>query len=183
MSLPSSFPNLDTERLLLRRLSLSDADNIFLLRSDDVVNQYLNRAKATSLQDAKDFINKVNFASDNRQSLYWGICLNNSGNLVGTICLWNFAPQGDRAEIGYELLPWFHGQGLMKEALLKVLEFGFEVLELSGIDAWTTHHNMGSIRLLERNQFTRNTELEKTIDRTVEGPDVVIYSLNREQFR
>ncbi|MGZ3854244.1 MAG: GNAT family N-acetyltransferase [Flavisolibacter sp.] len=182
MSLPSGFPDLVSERLLLRRLSLSDADDIFLLRSDDMVNQYLGRKKAESLQDAEEFINRVNFASDNQQSLYWGICLQDSGKLVGTICLWNFTPQGDRAEIGYELLPKHHNKGIMQEALSKVLEFGFKQLQLSAIEAWTSQLNIRSTRILERNGFVRDMDMEKNIDRSVEGPDIVIYSLTSEQF-
>lgn len=180
MSLPP-LHLLTTERLLLRPLTLNDANEIFLLRSDDVVNQYLGRAKATSLQEAIDFINKINFGSRNQQSFYWAICLNDSDSLVGTICLWNFSPQGGSAEIGYELLPRYHGKGIMQEALTRVLDFAFTTVQLSTIEAWTTQQNVGSIRLLERNHFARDQNLEKNIDRNVEGPDLVIYVLSKEQ--
>jgi len=179
---PSTFPILSTVRLRLRQLNLYDSDEIFVLRSDASVNQYLGREKAKTLQDAKDFINRINFASDNQPSFFWAICLEGDDKLVGTICLWNFSPQKDKAEIGYELLPQYQGRGIMQEAARKVIEFGFGVLQLSTIEAWTVGENNSSIRLLERNNFIRNSELEKNIDRAVEGPDLVIYTLSKEQF-
>jgi ribosomal-protein-alanine N-acetyltransferase len=93
--------------------------------------------------------------------------------------LWNFSTQGGKAEIGYELLPQFHGKGIMQEAFSKVIEFGLENLQLNSIEAWTVQQNINSIRLLERNHFKRDFELEKTIDRAVEGIDLVIYSYSK----
>ena len=53
------FPNLATNRLLLRKLTPEDDRDIYYLRSDESVNYYLNRDKAESLNDAKAFIEKT----------------------------------------------------------------------------------------------------------------------------
>jgi [ribosomal protein S5]-alanine N-acetyltransferase len=174
-----SFPRLATERLLLRQLTPGDAEEIFLLRSDETVNKYLDRTKATTLNDAQQFIGLVNSGIYNQQSFFWAICLHGSEKLIGTICLWNFSAEKDKAEIGYELLPSYHGKGIMQEALSMVVEFGFQILELTTIDAWTVQQNHPSITLLERNRFKRAPDLEKNIDRAAEGPDMVIYSRSR----
>jgi ribosomal-protein-alanine N-acetyltransferase len=179
----SPFPQLITERLSLRQLSLKDAEEIFALRSDEIVNKHLNRPKATSIEDAIAFINKINFAIDANQSIFWSICFKGESQLIGTICLWNFLEEENKAEIGYELLPQFHGKGIMQEAFLKVVEFGFQTLELNSIEAWTTVPNNGSIKILERNHFKRDQELESKIDRTIEGPELIIYSLSKEVFK
>lgn len=179
----SPFPQLTTGRLLLRQLSLKDAKEIFALRSDEVVNKYLNRAAATSVDEAKAFINKINFGIRANRSMYWAICFRDQPELVGTICLWNFSEEENKAEIGYELLPQFHGRGIMQEAFSKVVEYGFQILELSRIEAWTTVENDGSKKILERNHFKRNAELEEKIDRAVEGPECIIYSLSKETFK
>ena len=55
------FPQLETDRLILRQLSSRDEEEIFSLRSSDIVNKYLNRPKAKSIEDAKNFIEKINF--------------------------------------------------------------------------------------------------------------------------
>ncbi|HTM90805.1 MAG TPA: GNAT family N-acetyltransferase [Flavisolibacter sp.] len=178
----SSFPELLTERLLLRQLNVKDEEEIFELRSDDVVNKYLDRPKAKSIKDAEDFIERINFGINNRQSFFWAICFRHQPKLIGTICLWNFSEEENKAEVGYELLPPFHGKGIMQEAFSKVTEFGFQTLQLSTIEAWTAGQNENSIKLLERNHFKRDFEQENKIDRAKEGPDTVIYSLSKINY-
>lgn len=176
------FPQLQTQRLLLRQLSITDAGEIFSLRSNDSVNKYLARTKANSIEDAKDFINRINAGMSNNQSLYWAICFRDQKKAMGTICLWNFSAQENKAEIGYELLPEYQGRGIMQEAFAKVVEFGFNTLNLTIIEAWTVQQNLNSINILQRNQFERDTELEKKIDRNSEGPDCIIFSLSRKTY-
>ena len=175
-------PEIVTERLLLRQLNLEDAEEIFELRSNEIVNKHLNRAKATSIEDAKEFIEKITDNVNGGQSLFWAICFKDQSKLMGTICLWNFSEEENKAETGYELLPQFHGKGIMNEAFSKVIEFGFQTLKLESIEAWTTVQNDGSKKVLERNRFQRNPELESKISRAVEGPDLIIYSLSKKMF-
>jgi [ribosomal protein S5]-alanine N-acetyltransferase len=178
----SPFPELTTERLLLRQLTITDVEEIFLLRSDPIVNKHLGRPKANSIDDAKAFIEKIDTLVQNNQSLFWGICYTREGKLVGTICLWNFSEEENKAEIGYELLPSFHRKGIMQEAFSKVIEYGFKTLELNSIEAWTTIQNENSIRILERNHFRRDMDLESKMDKTIEGPDMIIYSLSKTNY-
>lgn len=178
----SPFPQLSTERLLLRRLTGKDHQEIFELRSNDIVNKYLGRPKAKSVDDAKNFIKKIDFGIDNNQSAFWAICFHDNATLIGTICLWNFSEEENKAEIGYELLPQFHGKGIMQEAFLKVIEYGFQTLRLDSIEAWTVSQNENSIKILVRNGFKRNLELESKMDSTMEGPDMIIYSISRTDY-
>jgi ribosomal-protein-alanine N-acetyltransferase len=55
------FPILTTERLTLRQLSTDDGQNIFALRSDTEINKYLDRQASKTIEDAINFINKINF--------------------------------------------------------------------------------------------------------------------------
>jgi len=178
----SSFPSLETNRLSLRRLCIEDVEEIFTLRTSEIVNRYLDRPKATSAEDAKAFINKINSAIDANHSLFWAICFKEQSKLIGTICLWNFSEEQDKAEIGYELLPQFHGKGIMQEALSSIIDFGFQTLQLINIEAWTRNQNGASKKILERNHFTRNHDLEKKIDSAIEGPDLIIYSLSKDSY-
>lgn len=176
------FPELFTKNLYLRQLSTDDAQEIFLLRSDPIVNKYLGRPKATHIDEARAFIDMINSSIKNDKSVFWAICLKDNTGLLGTICLWNFSPEKHRAEIGYTLLPEFHGKGIMQEAFPAILDFGFNRIQLQAIDAWTTSQNLNSIKILERNHFIRDLKLESGIDRSVDGEDMVIFSLSKSQF-
>jgi [ribosomal protein S5]-alanine N-acetyltransferase len=69
------FPELETERLLLRQLKDEDKEKIFLIRSDKTIAEYLDRPLCRSITEAGEFIEKVNRGISNNESAYWGIFL------------------------------------------------------------------------------------------------------------
>jgi ribosomal-protein-alanine N-acetyltransferase len=155
------FPYLSTERLQLRPLSIDDAEEIYLLRSDEKHNEFIDRPRATSLDDARAFINQIEKLLSEGNSHFWVVSFKNGAELIGTLSLWNFDKERNTAEIGYELLPAYYGKGIMTEALPAVLEFAFNALKLSKIEAWTHENNIRSSALLLKFGFTRNFEAEK----------------------
>nr|MBP9881376.1 GNAT family N-acetyltransferase [Chitinophagales bacterium] len=124
------FPILTTERLTLRQLSIIDEREIFILRSDREINKYLDRQLSNTIDDARNFINKINESIDKNDSLYWGITLRDKNILIGTICLYGFSDENDICEIGYELLTGFQGQGIMMEAVEKVIDYAFNTIKV-----------------------------------------------------
>ena len=150
------FPVLKTERLTLRQLASSDANEIFALRSNDNVNKYLNRKPAKSIDDAKTFIETINKNIQRNDSIYWAITLTGTNKLIGTICLFDFSDDNLKAEIGYELLPDFQGKGIMQEAASKVIDFGIRHIGLNSIEAYTHSENQNSTKLLEKFNFKKN---------------------------
>jgi len=178
-----SFPNLTTSRLTLRQLKADDANEIFLIRSDASVNQYLDRPKANSIEDARIFIEKIRVGMLKKDSLYWAITLKNDSKLIGTVTLWNISVEEMKGEIGYELLPAFQGKGIMQEAIAEVLAFGFEKIGLKKIEAFTHARNEKSVRLLMRNNFSRDAELENELKQTDEFGEMVTYSLVETNWR
>ena len=155
------FPYLTTERLRLRPLSMDDAQEIYLLRSDEKHNEFVDRPRATSLDDAKVFISKIETLVSEGTSHFWVVSFKNGAEFAGTFTLWNFDKERNTAEIGYELLPAYYGKGIMTEALPAVLEFAFNTLKLSKIEAWTHENNVRSSALLKKFGFRRDVEAEK----------------------
>jgi [ribosomal protein S5]-alanine N-acetyltransferase len=147
------FTTLTTERLLLRELRPDDAQEIFLLRSDEQVNEFVDRKKATSIDGARQFIRRIIKMQKNKEVFMWGISLKDDPKLIGTIVYWNIEAEKDKAEIGYELLPQWQGKGLMLEALLKVIEFGIKTLQIRTIVADPKPANLRSINLLDKCGF------------------------------
>jgi len=111
MNDPALFPTLKTERLLLRQLLIEDDKTILFLRSNDAVNQYLDRPKTTTINEAREFINKINLGIQKGQSFYWAVSPLSNNELIGTICLWNRSEDKLSIEIGFELHPDFQGKG------------------------------------------------------------------------
>ncbi|MBI1933155.1 MAG: GNAT family N-acetyltransferase [Ignavibacteriales bacterium] len=166
------FPTLKTERLILRQLNNTDAERIFLLRSNVIVNKFLDREKHISIEESLSFINLINRNIEQNNSIYWVISPVENEKLIGTICLWNFTENNFSAEVGYELLPEYCGKGVMDEALKKVLEFGVTELKLNKIEAYTHKNNQASLKLLIKNNFSLNSDKKDD-----ENSNNVIYSL------
>jgi len=152
------FPNLSTERLIIRRIAEQDDLGMFSLRSDDRVNHFIKRAKMRDIQEARSFIQELNQKIDADLSLYWAITLKGHDDLIGTICLWNFSEDKTQAELGYELKPEFQGQGLMDEAVKAVVACSFESIGIQTLCAFTHQNNNASRRLLEKNGFELDPE-------------------------
>jgi len=147
------FPILSTTRLILREITVADQNEIFVLRSDPRVMEYIDRPKAQSLNDAIDWIQFIHSATTNGENIVWGICLKGSSRLIGSICLWNFEHSNHSVEIGYSLVPEYHRRGIMNEALKVVLKYGFMQMKVTRITAVVHQMNKSSNLLLEKNGF------------------------------
>ena len=167
------FPILTTERLTLRQLQITDEQEIFTLRSDSEINKYLNRQVSNTIDDARNFINRVNENLTKNDALYWAITLSDRNIFVGTICLFGFSEEKNNCEIGYELLTNFQGQGIMKEASEKVIDYAFNTIKVQKIEAFIHKDNQRSINLLERFSFTDSKEVDKT------SPELLCYHLTK----
>ncbi len=168
------FPEIKTERLLLRRLKQSDWEMISYLRSDKEVNKFVKRPKAKTKEKALEFISKINTGIDERNLYYWVITEMNSDQMIGSICLWNFSTDQNTAEVGYDLSPKYQGKGIMNESLQSILEFGFNILNLDLIEAYTHKKHKSSKKLLERNRF--KLVLNK---RDKDNQDNIIYEVKK----
>jgi [ribosomal protein S5]-alanine N-acetyltransferase len=165
------FPILTTERLTLRQLVLDDEQEIFTLRSDNEINKFLDRKIAESPDDARRFINTVNEYIDKNASIYWAITFSDINELIGTICLFGFSDEHNKCEIGYELLTNFQGQGIMTEAVEKVIDYAFNTIKIQKIEAFFHRDNQRSIKLLEKFPFRDSNEPDEA------NPGMVCYYL------
>ncbi len=165
---------LETERLILKDINESHVEDILRIRSNEVINQFVVRNSPKNNYDALQFILTIKERTKNNQTVYLGISLKDQPNLIGTICLWNFSEDRKTAEVGYELLPKYHRQGIMSEALKAILDFGFNELHLDVIVATTHTFNENSKGILLKHDFVL---LEGEKD---EGfPDNIIFSLKK----
>ncbi|GAB3722877.1 GNAT family N-acetyltransferase [Flavobacterium koreense] len=169
----SPFPILTTERLTLRQLSIDDKQSIFDLRSDLEINKYLGRVPSKTIDDAINFINKINENSKSNNSIYWVITLTSTKKVVGTICLFDFSNEKNSCEIGYELMPKYQGQGIMKEAIKVVIDYVFKTLNFKRIIAFTHNENLKSTNLLLKFNFVKSLETDN------ENPNLTIFTLEQ----
>ena len=171
------FPALSTDRLMLRQVTQNDVNEIFFLRSDKRVLQFLAKDPAVSTEEASLFIKKINELEENNDAVTWGITFKNEKKLIGTICYWNITKKHYRAEIGYALHPTLQGKGIMHEAMGEVIKYGFENMKLHSVEANVDPDNTASIKLLERNNFIREGLFKEDYFYNGNFFDTAVYSL------
>ncbi|MDB5198079.1 MAG: alanine acetyltransferase [Chitinophagaceae bacterium] len=168
-----SFPVLETERLLLRKITMEDAEDIFLLRTNEEAMKYIKKPKLRSVNDAIELIKVMN--SPDRIQL--GITLKNVNRIIGIIGYHRIVNEHYRAEIGYMLNPQYWNTGLMSEAITKVIGFGFNEMKLHSIEAIINPKNMASRKILEKFNFIKEAYFKENFFFEGEFFDSEVYSL------
>ncbi len=172
------FPELRTDRLLLRKMRNEDAPELLFFRSDETVMQFIGREKTKSVAEALAFIEKINASVDAHESIMWAITLQEAPEImIGTICFWNVQQDHLRAEIGYMLHPQYWNRGLMKEALLAVIDYGFDQIKLHSIEGRINPDNTVSGFLLEKAGFTKEAHFKEDFYFNGKFSDTAVYSL------
>jgi ribosomal-protein-alanine N-acetyltransferase len=172
-----NFPILATERLMLRQPQHRDASEMYRLRSDKEVMKYIGKPLARSVDEMEAHIQKLNETYTNNDGIAWAITLKNSPEMIGIICYHKINKEHHRADIGYLLLPQYHGKGIMHETMEPVLRFAFQKMNLHSIEANVDELNIASIKLLEKNNFIREAHFKENYYFDGTFLDSVIYSL------
>lgn len=174
----SPFPEIRTDRLMLRRIVKEDAPALFFLRSSEMVMQYIDKERAKVLEDALALVQLFEDALATNNGITWAITTAVEPEiLIGTIGFWRIIKQHHRAEIGYMLHPAYWGKGIMQEAIRSVLQFGFKNLHLHSVEAHINPGNIASGALLEKVGFVREAYFKEDFYFRGEFRDSAIYSL------
>ncbi|MDN5287201.1 MAG: family N-acetyltransferase [Mucilaginibacter sp.] len=171
------FPILTTERLILRQFTYDDAPDLFEVRSNADIMQYIARPLAKTVDDAVDLIKVINGLLSNNNGITWCISLKNDQRFIGSIGFWRIEKENYRAEIGYLLNPAYQGAGLMQEAIDAVIPHGFGSMNLHTIQANVNPGNAASIKLLEKNNFMREGYFKEDHFYNEAFADTAIYTL------
>lgn len=143
----------ETERLIIRPMSLDDADLILELYNMPKFIKFIGNRNINSLSDAENYIKakflpqfeKVGFGN-------YMIVLKEGNAKIGGVGI--FEREGlDIVDIGFSVLERFEGKGLMFEAAQKVKSIGMDEFGLTKISAITVKDNFSSQKLIERLGF------------------------------
>jgi [ribosomal protein S5]-alanine N-acetyltransferase len=171
------FPLLTTSRLVLREVTQEDAPEVFAFRSDAQAMKYIGKPAATSINDAKELIQKFIDGLASNEAITWGITLSGDPKVVGTIGFWRMNKDHYRAEVGYMLHPDHWNKGIISEALSEVIRFGFEKLNFHSIEANLTPENSGSVRVLEKAGFKKEAHFRENYFFNGVFSDTAVYSI------
>ena len=146
----ANLPDVHTPRLILRKMRLSDADDMFAYARDPDLSRYLVWTPHASVDESRGFLAYV--ASRYAAGLMedWGIEHRATQRFIGTAGYFFWDEPHRRAEMHYCLSKDFWGQGLMTETITAIITFGFERMGLHRVEAKCFPDNAGSEKVLRK---------------------------------
>jgi len=171
-----------TQRLILRRLKPDDAPHMVTLAGDyDVAKMTLNIPHPYPADGASKFIKRSQYAWDAGERYGFAIVLKETDTFMGVI---GIIPeyQHYRAEVGYWIGKPYWGNGYVTEALKRVIQFGFETLDLNRIDAAHRSDNPASGRVMEKVGMIYEGTFRQVTFRDGAYSDLKYYAILREEY-
>lgn len=164
-------PTLETARLILRELKLSDLVAVFDYSSDPEYARFLPYPGPTSIEDFKPIFQNLLGNED-----LWAICLRDR-RLIGMVELSIDSPT--EASLHYEIARQFWNQGFATEAVQAVITWTFEKTQIVQITADTHAANIGSQRVMEKSGMSRTKTTEGTWEKYPEPVELTYYQIKR----
>jgi len=149
-----SFPILKTERTSLREIEEKDLANVFAGLSHPEVIRYYG-VSYSSLEATRK---QMSWFKEEKQR-WWAICSLDNQIFYGAAGLNDLDNQAKKGEIGFWLLPEFWGRGIILEVVPKIVDYGFNQLNLHRIEAFVETENANSKKVMNKLDF----RLEKTL--------------------
>jgi [ribosomal protein S5]-alanine N-acetyltransferase len=174
--------NLETNRLLLRKLTIPDAERIEELAGDfDVAKTTLTIPFPYPKGSAVEFINSMLQAEQQERLVMFAVIEKNTNSLIGIINI-SIAHSHKRGELAYWVGKPYWGCGYGTEAAKVVMEYGFKHLDLNKIYAQAFTTNPGSWRIMEKIGLNYEGTLKQHVFRFNENYDLAQYGLLREEY-
>lgn len=178
-----AMPTLQTERLLLRRITMRDAEDIFAYSKDVEVAKHVLWTAQRSASEARDYCRYMcrRYRQDAPSS--WGIEQRSTGHLVGTIGYMDYNEENATVEVGYSLARWLWNQGLTTEALSRVIAYTFETMHINRIEAQHETDNPASGRVMQKCGMRFEGILRQRLFNKGKFVDMALYAILRGDKR
>ena len=141
-----SVPKLETERLILRPLSMDDLDAVFKWAGDPRVNKYMIYPLYKNKEEGIEWLKSL-YQDDDKKD--FGFVLKETGELIGSGGIY-YHPERGLWSIGYNLAYDYWNRGFTTEAMEKIIEWGRQELGIKEVAATFAVENVGSRRVMEK---------------------------------
>lgn len=172
-------PELGTERVLLRKVRLNDADELYAYGSDPDVSRFVGWDTHQSIEDAEAYIGLTLEKYEQGQLADWAIEHRGDHKFIGTVGYLWWETHEAAAEIGYVMAKPYWGQGIMTEVVRAVMCFGWDTMGLNRIQAHTEEENVGSRRVLEKCGLQYEGRLRERVRSGDQFVDLFLYAALR----
>lgn len=173
---------LTTSRLKLRKLTPAVFDYIYRDLSEQKQLEFLGLNSAAELEAEKNKYEE-GLSTYNKRFLYFQLLEQKSRKIIGWCGYHIWYLDHERAEIGYGLFEAdYKRKGLMSEAIVPIIEYGFKRMKLNRIEAFIDPKNQASIKLINKLNFIKEGQLREHYRENNKIEDSLVYSLLRKEY-
>ncbi len=168
---------LETERLIIRPITLDDKNEIFEYRGDKETNKYQGWIPE-KIDDVVTFIEKIAKQIDEPDTWFQLVIIEKQAQkIIGDLGLHFLDSENKQVEIGCTLDKAFHHRGYATESIKKVIDYLFMELNKHRIVTSIDPDNKNSIRLVEKIGFRKEAHFIESLFINGKWVDELIYAL------
>ena len=173
---------IETPRLLLRRTNIEEYYNVFENYNQVEIMAYFGfTTEEQFLEEKKKYDGGI--TNYRTSMIYFHLIEKQSNKIIGTCAFHNWFAQHSRAEIGYHMQnEESKNKGYMKEAMLPVLDYGFNEMKLNRIEAFIGTQNIPSQRLVKHYGFIQEGHLRSHYCKDGVIEDSLVFGLLKKDF-
>ncbi len=145
--------HIETKRLLLRDIEITDAQGIFELDSDPDVHEFLGNKPISTFEEAQNVISYIRNQYKEHGIGRWAVIDKATGDFIG----WSglkyekvVRKEFNYYDIGYRIKKKYWGKGIATETALESLKYGFQKLNLEEIGAAAAVNHLVSTKILTK---------------------------------
>lgn len=146
----SKLPELETNRLRLRKILPLDMEDMYEYSSSELVTKYLTWYPHRNMEFTKNYIDFLQTQYNIGSFWDWAVIFKENSKMIGTCGFTSFDYHNNTAEVGYVFNNDYWGIGIAPEALREVIKFGFEKLSLHRIEGKYIASNYKSRLVMEK---------------------------------
>lgn len=176
------FPTFETERLTLRRLLVRDKDDMFEYAHKPEVTKYLLWSEHENVAFTAKYLKYLQTKYRRGEYFDWALVTKSENKMIGTGGFVTFDVDNNSAEIGYVVSDAYWGQGYATEAVRRIIEFGFEELNLNRIVARHMVGNERSGRVMTKCGMTFEGVQRSAMYVKNRYRDIAQYAIIREDY-
>ncbi len=173
---------LESERLIYRKLEISDFDEFYrLLQNDKRVIKYFIMQYQDNKEKALEAFMKLTSQYEDERCYRWAICDRNN-NFIGLVLCCGLNDMFHSAELGYCLGHEYWGNGYATEALERIIKFFFEEVGVNRITAEHIDENPASGRVMQKAGMIYETVAKEEIYYNDKYYDSVHYRILKSEY-
>lgn len=180
----SKFPCLETKEIILKKIEIEDANNLFEILTNKNIFKYTPGNPLKTMEAVKNVIDHHERDFNKRKTIFLGIFLKNEKKkLVGIAEIFDFNYDANSVEIGYRINENYWGKGLATKATALMVEYLFNEINVNRIQATPMPINKNSHKVLINNRFVCEGTLRQCKKWTGTGiVDLTFYSILKSKY-